>query len=617
MHRYKYTKNHVKWLIINSVIIKKFIRHLLLTNNMEEIIVRIGGAAGDGVQSAGLTLAKTFSRSGLYISTYNYYQSLIRGGESWYQIRASDEKVRNQGSGLDVLVALNADSLERHTNRDINEGGASPLSGIAIYDPGTIKNFKKYNEVKYCPVPLRDIAMKFDANPLLKNTVALGAVVAALGLDFDVFSGVIEKVFNKKGKLVDANISAAKEGYEYYLQNYSVYRKLDKFDRKLYTISGGDAAALGAINAGMQMYFAYPMTPASSFLQFIATHGKKYNVFLKLTEDEISAINAAIGANYAGVRAATGSSGGGFALMTEGVGLSGMTEVPLVIYEAQRPGPSTGLPTKTEQGDLNQVLGAGQGDMPRIVLAPGTVEEAFNLTKEAFNLAERYQLPVFVVTDLYLAEHDETVSFDLNYKMDRGLLAKDNEPDYKRYEFTETGISKRAFPGQPGLMHNEDSDEHNEYGAVVSDAITDPTQRKLSMEKRMRKLNEYIKEIPATRTYKMDDAEYVIIQWGSTRGAVEEAVDCMRKNGTKIGAVEITHIFPMNHDIQKLIAGKKKIIVVENNFSGQLNGLIRKEFLVDTTFIGKYDGEAFFPADLAMQLEEAIFGKKINVEEKL
>ncbi len=584
---------------------------------MEEIIVRIGGAAGDGVQSAGLTLAKTFSRSGLYISTYNYYQSLIRGGESWYQIRASDEKVKNQGSGLDVLVALNADSLERHTNRNIDEGGASPLEGIAIYDPGTIKNFKKYDEVKYCPVPLRDIAMKYDANPLLKNTVALGSVVAALGLDFDIFSGVIEKVFNKKGKLVDANISAAKEGYEYYSQNYSVYRKLDKFDRKLYTISGGDAAALGAINAGMQMYFAYPMTPASSFLQFIATHGKKYDVFLKLTEDEISAINAAIGANYAGVRAATGSSGGGFALMTEGVGLSGMTEVPLVIYEAQRPGPSTGLPTKTEQGDLNQVLGAGQGDMPKIVLAPGTVEEAFNLTKEAFNLAERYQLPVFVITDLYLAEHDETVSFDLSYNMDRGLLAKDNEPDYKRYEFTETGISKRAFPGQPGLIHNEDSDEHNEYGAVVSDAITDPTQRKLSMEKRMRKLDEYVKEIPATKTYKMDNAEYVIIQWGSTRGAVEEAVDSLRANGTKIGAVEITYIYPMNQDIKKLISGKKKIIVVENNFSGQLNGLIRKEFLVDTAFIGKYDGEAFFPADLTSQLEELIFGKKIKVEEKL
>ena len=584
---------------------------------MEEIIVRIGGAAGDGVQSAGLTLAKTFSRSGLYISTYNYYQSLIRGGESWYQIRASDEKVKNQGSGLDVLVALNADSLERHTNRNIDEGGASPLEGIAIYDPGTIKNFKKYDEVKYCPVPLRDIAMKYDANPLLKNTVALGSVVAALGLDFDIFSGVIEKVFNKKGKLVDANISAAKEGYEYYSQNYSVYRKLDKFDRKLYTISGGDAAALGAINAGMQMYFAYPMTPASSFLQFIATHGKKYDVFLKLTEDEISAINAAIGANYAGVRAATGSSGGGFALMTEGVGLSGMTEVPLVIYEAQRPGPSTGLPTKTEQGDLNQVLGAGQGDMPKIVLAPGTVEEAFNLTKEAFNLAERYQLPVFVITDLYLAEHDETVSFDLSYNMDRGLLAKDNEPDYKRYEFTETGISKRAFPGQPGLIHNEDSDEHNEYGAVVSDAITDPTQRKLSMEKRMRKLDEYVKEIPATKTYKMDNAEYVIIQWGSTRGAVEEAVDSLRANGTKIGAVEITYIYPMNQDIKKLISGKKKIIVVENNFSGQLNGLIRKEFLVDTAFIGKYDGEAFFPADLTVQLEGVIFGKKIKVEEKL
>ncbi|WP_337860736.1 2-oxoacid:acceptor oxidoreductase subunit alpha [Ferroplasma sp.] len=582
---------------------------------MEEIIVRVGGAAGDGVQSAGQILEKTFSRSGLYVSTYNYYQSLIRGGESWYQLRASDEKVKNQGSGLDVLVALNADSLERHTDRNINEGGASPLNGIAIYDPGTIKNFKKYEGIKYCPVPLRDIAMKFDANPLLKNTVALGAVVASLGLDFNVFSGVIEKVFNKKGKLVDSNINAAKEGYNYYLQNYGLYKKLKTFDRKLYTIGGGDAAALGAINAGMQMYFAYPMTPASSFLQFIATHGKKYHVFLKLTEDEISAINAAIGASYAGVRAATGSSGGGFALMTEGVGLAAMTEVPLVIYEAQRPGPSTGLPTKTEQGDLNQILGAGQGDMPRIVLAPGTVQEAFELTKEAFNLAEKYQLPVFVLTDLYLAEHDETVDFDLSYNIDRGLIAKDNEANYKRYEFTETGISKRAFPGQPGLMHNEDSDEHNEYGAVVSDAITDPGQRKLSMEKRMKKLDEYMKEMPSTPAYKMNDAEYAVIQWGSTRGAVEETIDCMRKEGVKIGAIEVTHIFPMNHDIGKMLVNKKKVIVVENNFSGQLNGLIRKEFLINTEFIGKYDGEAFFPANLKTQLEETIFGKKLKVEE--
>ncbi|MEM0139308.1 MAG: 2-oxoacid:acceptor oxidoreductase subunit alpha [Ferroplasma sp.] len=582
---------------------------------MQEIVVRIGGAAGDGVQSAGLILEKTFSRSGLFISTYNYYQSLIRGGEGWYQVRASDQPVKNQGSGLDILIALNSDSLERHTNRDINEGGASPLNGIAIFDGDNIKNFKKYDGVKYCSIPLRGIAMKYDANPLLKNTVALGAVVASLGLSFDIFTSVIEKVFNKKGKVVDSNIAAAKEGYEYYLQNYDIYKTIKSYDRKLYTIGGGDAAALGAINAGMQMYFAYPMTPASSFLQFIATHGKKYNVFLKLTEDEISAINAAIGASYAGVRAATGSSGGGFALMTEGVGLSAMTEVPLVIYEAQRPGPSTGLPTKTEQGDLNQILGAGQGDMPRIALAPGNIKEAFDITKEAFNLAERYQLPVFVISDLYLAEHDETVDFDLSYKMDRGLLAKDNEPNYKRYEFTETGISKRAFPGQPGLMHNEDSDEHNELGEVVSDAITDPKIRSLSMEKRMKKLNEYIKEMPPTHTYKLDDAEYAVIQWGSTKGAIEEVIDDMRNNGTKIGAIEITHLFPMNHDIAELLKGKKKIIVVENNFSGQLNGLIRKEFLVETQFIGKYDGEAFFPAPLKMQLEEAIFGKKINVRE--
>ncbi|MEM0156259.1 MAG: 2-oxoacid:acceptor oxidoreductase subunit alpha, partial [Thermoplasmataceae archaeon] len=323
--------------------------------------------------------------------------------------------------------------------------------------------------------------------------------------------------------------------------------------------------------------------------------------------DEISAINMAIGANYAGVRAMTGSSGGGFALMTEAVGMSGMMEVPLVVYEAQRSGPSTGLPTKTEQGDLMQVIGASQGDYPKVVFAPRTVEEAFYLTREALNLAERLQIPVFVMSDLYLAEHYETIDdLDLNFKLERGMHAKDNEPDYRRYRYTENGISSRALPGQVGLMHNEDSDEHNEFGAVVSDADTDPTLRKKSMEKRMKKMAIYMKEIPSTDTYKFSDAEYAIVQWGSTQGVVEEAIDSLRSRGIKAGAVEISRVYPLNPDIGKLLSGKKKIIVVENNYSGQMNRLIRSEFLVKTELVTKYDGESFYPGALAEELESII-----------
>ena len=377
-------------------------------------------------------------------------------------------------------------------------------------------------------------------------------------------------------------------------------------------MAGGEGTALGGGNGGLKMYTGYPMTPATSVLHFLSSHSSKYGVFVKVSEDEISAINMAIGANYAGVRAMTGSSGGGFALMTEAVGMSGMMQVLIVIYEAQRAGPSTGLPTKTEQGDLNQVLGASQGDFPKIVLSPRNLDDSFYCTREALNLAERFQMPVFLMTDTYLAEHYETVDgFDLDFKIDRGLFAKDNTENYKRYEYTESGISARGIPGQAGLMHNEDSDEHNEYGDVVSDAITDPTLRKKSMEKRMRKIEQYVKEMPPTPTYRYDDAEYAVVQWGSTQGVVEEAIDALREKGLKVGAVEINRPYPMNPDIGKLLEGKKKIIVVEGNYTGQMNRLLRSEFLVNTELITKYDGESFFPAALTAEIESHIKGEAV------
>lgn len=577
--------------------------------DQNEVVVRVGGAAGDGVQSAGLILARVFSRSGLYVSTYNYYQSIIRGGYSWYQIRASVKKVKNQGDGIDLLIALNKDTLERHTNPKITEGGAASMDdhGVVIYDK-TLTNFTKYDHVKYCEMPLGEIAQKYSKNTLLKNTVAIGASFGYLQIDFEVLGEVIRDQFGNKGEIAELNVKAAKEGYDYFVEKFGTSAKeLKTPKKKLYLIAGGEAAGLGAVRAGLKAYFGYPMTPASSIIHYLAAHQKKFGVFVKITEDEISAINMAAAANYAGVRAMTGSSGGGFALMTEVVGMSSMMEIPLVIYEAQRAGPSTGLPTKTEQGDLLQVLGASQGDFPKAILAPRNIEEAYYMAGEALDMAEKYQMPVFYLTDLYLAEHYETVeNLDLKTKMDRGQFAKGDEKNYKRYEFTENGISLRALPGTPNLMHNEDSDEHDEKGDVVSDAVTDPVARERIMEKRMRKMDTFMKEIKPTPTYRLEDAEYAVIQWGSTQGAVEEAIDILRNKGMKIGAIEVNRPYPVNPDIKKLTSGKKKVIFVENNYTGQLRRLIKSEITLESDLITKYDGESFYPGALAEEIKKKI-----------
>ncbi len=569
----------------------------------DEIIIRVAGAAGDGVQSAGQIIAKTFSRKGLNVMTYNYYQDIVRGGQSWYQVRASGGKVRSQGDGLDILIALNKDGVERHTNPDINEGGASPLTGIAIFD----KSISGYTDrkVTYVPMPLSDLASKHSSFALMKNTVAIGAAMAATGVDFDTLSSVILDVFGKKGKVSEQNVSAAKEGYDYYLSNHkSIGKKLSFGNKRKYLIGGGEAVGLGAVRGGLKMYIGYPMTPASSALHYLAAHARDFGVFVKIPEDEISAINMTIGANYAGARAMTGSSGGGFSLMVEALGLAGMMEIPIVIYESQRPGPSTGLPTKTEQGDLNLVLGASQGDFPRIVLSPRDARDCIDLTSEAMNLAQEYQTPVIVMSDLYLSEHNETVdSIDPEFRVDDGNRPVDGEKDYKRYLVTESGISPRAIPGQKGLMHNEDSDEHDEYGDVVSDAETDPTKRVTMMDKRMRKLETFVRKMPPTETYMLADAEYAVIQWGSTAGVTEEAIDILRGKGHRIGAIEVNRVFPVNPDIGKLCSGKKKIIVVENNYSGQFNRLLKAELGLKTVLVRKYNGEAFYPSELAAMIE--------------
>jgi 2-oxoglutarate ferredoxin oxidoreductase subunit alpha len=577
--------------------------------NVNDLIIRIAGAAGDGIQSAGTMLAKYFQRNGLYVFTYNYYQDLIRGGQSWYQIRVSNDKVKTHGNNLHILISLTSDGVFRHTNENINEGGAAPLAkdGIAIFD----ENLKiGTGDPRFRELPLSAIAKRHSSNVLVRNMVALGSLIKAIRFEIEPMQKIIEEQFGAKGKSVTENKEALIDGYNSYLLE-PFATSLRVTDRKTYLMGGGEAVGLGAVSAGMKAYFAYPMTPASSALHWLANHAIKDKILVKVVEDEISAINMAIGANYAGIRAMTGSSGGGFALMTEALGMAGMMEIPLVVYEAQRAGPSTGLPTKTEQSDLNQVLGASQGEYPKIIFSPRNVEDCFYCTREAFNLAEHYQLPVIVMSDLYLAERMESVDdFNFEYNIDNGKIADSTFTDYKRYEYTNDGISYRAIPGTKNLMHEEDSDEHNEYGDVISDAVLDPGLRAKSVEKRMRKLEEYIKTMPATPEYMLKDADFIIVQWGSTQGVVEETVDSLRREGYKVGALEINRPYPMNHDIKEKLKGKR-FVVVENNYTGQLAGLIRSNFgLEPLKVITKYDGEPFYEKVLREQIKKLILNKE-------
>ena len=583
--------------------------HQVLRNDFS---VRIGGAAGDGISSTGEIFARTLSRSGLYCYGLNSYQSAIRGGHVWFQVRGSPEKVTNQGDSLDVLIALNSETAEVHSPF-VSEGG------VIIYDKDRVKfsqNLVPQN-AKSLPMPLGEISRKYDKNPIMQNTVALGATLYMLGLDFNVFSGVLTDVFGKKKQaIIDANVNAAKNGYEYAKENFSVLpvkAKLPSSPKPKMLLTGNQAMALGAAMAGCRFYAAYPMTPASSILHWMAAHATACGILVKQAEDELAVINMGIGAAHAGARAMVGTSGGGFSLMVEAVGEAGMTETPIVIVESQRAGPSTGLPTKTEQGDLNMILGASQGDFPRIMLAPLTVEDAYYATIEAFNLAERFQCPVIVASDLLLSEHIESVD-DLSREVviDRGELITSysgSEP-YKRFKLTESGISPRAIPGTAGTIFVAASDEHQENGVVVSDVLSglpkSVKERERQMEKRMKKLEVAKNELRAPRIYGPHDADLTIVCWGSTFGVAQEAAETLSKDGIKTNVFAIRNVWPFKSEsILPILKNAKKLLSVECNYTGQMARLIRAEtgFEIKEKFV-KYDGEPIYPSEITKKAME-------------
>jgi len=575
----------------------------------QDIIIRVGGAAGEGTASTGESIARTLSRHGLKIYTYTSYQSAIRGGHNWVQVRASNGEAYSQGDGLDLLMAFNMETVKVHAS-SLNQGGGLIYNSdkIRISDGSVRPDIKLYG------LPANQMALKYGKIPI-QNTIMTGALIKIANMKLDIYQGVLESTFgDKASKVIQMNIEAAQLGYDYAAKNFeSLGKKVDFTGKQRLMMTGNIALSLGAVAAGCKFYSAYPMTPASSILHWLAANSERYGVLVKQAEDELAVINMAIGANFAGVRAMCGTSGGGFSLMVEALGQAGMTETPLVVVLAQRSGPSTGMPTKTEQGDLMMALGAGQGDFPRIILAPRTVEECFYTAAEAFNLADRYQCPVIVITDLLLSEHYESVdNLDLKVHIDRGALAEGDGGEYLRYAFSDTGVSPRAFPGQPGHLFVAATDEHDEKGDLISDVRAGLPEsvilRRKMMEKRMRKMVVALKDMKPPEIYGRPDADITLVGWGSTWGPIKEAIEILEDEGITANSIQYKYLYPFRaKESRELLNSCKRLMLVENNFTGQFGRLLAMETGIQiSNKLLKYDGEPFYPSEIVSRVKQVL-----------
>ena len=577
---------------------------------LSELTVWIGGAAGDGIASAGESFAKACSRSGYHVFAYNSYQSVIRGGHVCMHIRIGTHKVYTQGDDLDYLVALNQDTLQRYGKRVVN-GGAIFYNS----DKFQAKPDQAAAGVQLIGVPV----MALVGNQLMQNTALMGALLQVLGLDPAAIRELIQERFAKKGEaVIKVNLEAFDKAMIFAKEKFKPGEiRVGKGDGKRRPLAGGNPlVGFGAVAAGCRFYSAYPMTPASSLLHWLVKYGPRTGLLVKQCEDEIAALNMAIGAAHVGVRAMTGTSGGGFALMTEAVGEAAMTETPVVVVEVQRGGPSTGLPTKSEQADLFQLLGASQGDFPRVILAPRTLQECYTSAIDALNLAEKYQCPVLLSSDLYLAERLET--FDgvdiTNVPIERGpMVAQSNGSAYRRFLDTPTGVSPRALPGTPGTIYTAATDEHDEDGIVISDVFTNPAIRVKMVEKRMRKMEHLLKELPAPTIDGPKDADLTLVGWGSTYQVMLEAMEALNAegfsikggsaSGGKVNVFCLKVLWPFQAtEVRELLSRCKMTMSVEANYTGQMVKLIRMETGVSLQHhLRKFDGEPFEPKQVIDQ----------------
>src|SRR5262245_8525042 len=570
----------------------------------------IGGAAGQGIATPGDILARLFVRRGLHLNTYNAYQSIIRGGHIFLTVRVADRKVLNHGDKLDLLLCLNQDTMTRHL-RLLGAGAR------AIYNSDNIEPGQAAEGVHLCPMPVAQLTNN-NRNGLVQNTVALGVMMSLLGLDFKILETILTLQFQRKGQsLVDENVGVARAGFDYAEKNFEPFPfALPTGPKALAVWSGNEALAMGGAAAGVKFYCAYPMSPSTGVLHWMAQNARELGIMVRQVEDEIGVANMAIGAAHAGCRAMCATSGGGFALMTEAIGMAGMMEVPVVFINVQRAGPSTGVPTKTEQGDLWQALGASQGDFERFIVAPRDALDAFNTIPELFNLADRCQCPGIVISDLLISEGRYSVEpeeINMLPTINRGDLITDPSPSngYLRYKDTESGISPRATPGLEGHVHVVATDEHDEDGVLISDEFTNPHKRRKMVEKRARKFNGIAEQIAPPQLEGPETAEITLIGWGSTHGVISEAAEQLRELGVTANHLHIKWLVPLHaQHIVDVLSRSKKTIIVENNYSGQFFRYLRSETGLSVSgHIRKYDGESFKPHHIVNGVLEHLAGK--------
>lgn len=552
----------------------------------------ISGAAGQGIDTVAGILEEGLFKAGFHVFSNKDYMSRVRGGNNFIQIRFASDEVYSHSNKFDYVIPL--DAMAYNENKALlNQTPFIMDLSLKTEDHENIlaEDFK--------------LMAKEAGNEKAITSSLIGYLWKLYGLDLDILEETINRTFSEK--LAEVNISACRKGYEAPSVENQIQSKGTSKDYIF--INGNQAIAFGALMAGCKFYSAYPMTPSTSVMNELALYAEKYPIIVEQAEDEIAAINMAIGSSFAGVRSMTGTSGGGFSLMVEGLGLAGISETPLVIVDSQRPGPATGFATRTAQGDLSFVLTASQGEFPRVVLAPKDQEDCFSLSFKAFDIADKYQVPVFIMTDQYLSDARKTIeAFDPDDFNNKSYLAElNNIPDYsyERYKLNESGISPRIYPGQyDNQIVLQDSYEHDEKGHDTESAFFG----KEMMDKRMKKLNGFEKDIMEPEILGIPYSEIMIVSWGSTYGSLKEAIKKLNDEDINIFALHFNYIWPLpQKHLEKFSSRVKKIITVEHNYTGQLAKLIKQETGISVTDrITGYDGRQMSPEEIYTRLKEVL-----------
>lgn len=582
-----------------------------------DIIWKIAGEAGFGIMSAGTMMAKALMRKGYSVIASNEYPSLIRGGHNVITVRIRTTVITALKKPVDILVALNKETVDLHKD-ELSE------SEIVLFDPHDYqwKERELPKGVKALAIPLTEIVGIAGGEAIMRNTVAIAATFALIGVDFSSLADVIHDQFAGKGtSVVEENEKAARAGYEYIVKQYKEEREEFRLDKATNTtphilLNASEAVGLGALSGGMKFAAIYPMTPINALITFFTDHSKEAGIVYKQPEDEIAGVNMAIGASLAGARSMVATSGGGFALMEEGISLAGIMETPLVIDLGMRPGPATGMPTWTEQGELGMVIHAGHGEFPRIVFAPGGPDECYTLTKEAFELADYYQTPVFILTDKYLNENQWSVPRDVFKAPQAELLQKEislnGKMEFKRYDLAaRDGISARSFPGTKYGEYIANSYEHDEKGFTTEDASV----RTHMVTKRMKKMKAIIARAKDPDMYGDTNADVTFVSWGSTKGSVLEAMEILKAKSVKTKLIHFSWVYPLNGEkIAAILAKEKRLIDVECNATGQFASLLRENTGVEIKEkLLKFDGRPWYPEEIVNNLKFEIENTKRRI----